>query len=158
MKKFIIVLLVAVPMTLSAAGVANKTLGAGINVGEPFGLNARYFFSPQFVGDLTLGYGFVAERSYVLVPSALFYLRDIFTLDTDTISLVPYLGFGFKFGVDTFGIGNDFIAAMRVPFGFAIVMMDGKFEVSGEYGSGFRFTPNAGYDYTGGLGLRFYFM
>ena len=162
MKKFAVALVLCVitltPLVSSARGVENKKFGVGVNVGEPFGVNSRYFFTDQFVGDLTVGFGYVGERSFVVQPTGLFYLRHILTLDDDNFSLVPYFGLGFKTGVDTWTPSNQFIAAMRVPLGVAFVVKEVVFEITGEYATGFRFNPNAGYDYTGGIGLRFYFM
>lgn len=156
-SKMIVALALLLSTPLFADGVPNKTFGLGLYAGEPFGLSSRYYLNPNMAIDTTLGFGFVGERSFVATPSFLLTGRDILTLDQPNFSLVPYLGMGMKFGVDTLGFGNRAIVAMRMPFGASFVLADGLWEVNLEWSHGVRFTTFTGYDWGWGIGVRYYF-
>lgn len=158
MKKIIVaIFLLVLPATAFSLGAENKRLGVGLNLGEPIGYNARFFFFDQLAADLTIGYGF-AEQAFIIQPSALFYLRRILDYNGKEFSLVPYFGAGLKTGVDISGRNDgQGIAAMRFPVGAAFVLKEGVFEASVEFAPGVEFTPDSGFDGTGGIGLRYYF-
>lgn len=144
--------------TAAAHGSKNKRLGAGVNLGEPLGLNARLYLFDQFTLDLTTGYGF-GEEGYIIQPSFLVTLRDILDYDGSDYSIVPYFGAGFKTGVDLAGANDgDGIAAIRFPVGANLVMREGAFEVSLEFSPGVEFSPKTEFDPTGGIGLRYFFF
>lgn len=159
MKKiFILILLGLFPSLALALGAEHKRLGLGVNLGEPIGYNARFFFLDQLAADLTIGYGF-AEEAFIIQPSALFHLRRILDYDGKDYSLVPYFGAGLKTGVDLSGANDgEGVAAMRFPVGASFVLKDGSFEVSVEFAPGVEFSPGTGFDGTGGVGLRYYFF
>ncbi len=160
MKKIMLAFFVAtllLPATTFSRGAESKRLGVGLNLGEPIGYNARFFFFDQLAADLTVGYGF-GEKAFIIQPSALFYLRRILDYDGDQFSLVPYFGAGLKTGVDVSGANDgEGVVAMRFPVGASFVLKDGVFEISVEFGPGVEFTPASGFDGTGGIGLRYYF-
>lgn len=161
MKKQLITLFLFVtllPQAAFALGAEHKRLGLGLNLGEPIGYNARFFFFDQLAADLTIGYGF-AEEAFIIQPSALFYLRRILDYNGSNWSLVPYFGAGLKTGVDVSGRNDgEGIAAMRFPLGAAFVLKEGRFEISLEFAPGVEFAPDTGFDGTGGIGLRWFFF
>ncbi|GEM_PF-4069488 len=135
----------------------NRKLGLGINIGEPIGLDGRYYFADQFSADLIVGYGF-GEQSFIIQPSILFNLRGILDYNGHDYSVIPYFGVGVKTGVDLAGPHkNSGIAAMRFPVGVNWVLKRGEFEISAEFAPGVEFAPETEFDATGGLGLRYYF-
>lgn len=152
------VLIVLLPFGVMARGVENKTLGVGVNLGEPIGLSARLHFFDQLALDLVTGYGF-DEKAFIIQPSLLFYLRGILDYNGRNYSLIPYFGAGFKTGVVTSGRHDgDGVAAMRFPIGASIVLKEGTFEISAEFAPGVEFNPKDDFDATGGIGLRYYFF
>ena len=161
MRKTILLTFLIITLTSPAAlarGSANKTLGLGVNLGEPIGYSARFFFLDQFSADLIVGYGF-AEESFAIQPSLLFHLRDILDYDDEKFSLVPYFGAGLKTGIDMAGRRDgQGIAALRFPVGASFFLENGAFEISLEFAPGVEFTPTTGFDGTGGIGLRYYFF
>lgn len=136
----------------------NRKLGLGVNIGEPIGLNARYYFVDKFSADLIVGYGF-GEQGFIIQPSILFNLRDILDYNGYDYSVIPYFGVGVKTGVDLAGAHKDSgIAAMRFPIGVNWVLKRGEFEISAEFAPGVEFAPETEFDATGGLGLRYFFF
>ena len=149
-----------IPCLAQAAGAGsdNKKLGLGINLGEPLGANARFFFLDRFAADLTVGYGF-GEQGFVIQPSLLFHLRRILDYNGSNFSIVPCFGAGLKTGVDLAGANDgDGIVAARFPIGAACFLKNGTFEISLEFAPGIEFSPQTKFDPTGGIGLRYYFF
>lgn len=137
-----------------ARGSDNKKFGLGVNLGEPIGMDARYYFLKNFSGDLIIGYGF-EEHAFIIQPSVLVNFRDVLDYDGADFSMVPYFGAGFKTGVTR---NNRGVAAMRFPVGATWVIKDGTFEISAEFAFGVEFNPDNEFDATGGIGLRYYFF
>ncbi len=133
-----------------------KKFGLGINLGEPMGLNARYFLLKQLAVDLNFGYGF-GEEGLIIQPSALFYLRDIIDYKDKDFTFTPYFGLGLKTGISFAGPNAEGIAAMRFPIGGSWMVKD-IFEITAEFAPGVEFTPETGFNPTGSIGLRYYFF
>ena len=131
----------------------SRKFGVGVNLGEPLGANARYYFFEHLSGDLTVGYGF-EEHAFIVQPSVLFHLKNILDYNGRDFSVVPYFGGGFKTGIARGGQG---VAAVRFPVGASWILSDGEFEISVEFAPGIEFNPENEFDATGGVGLRYYF-
>ncbi|MBI2082248.1 MAG: hypothetical protein HYT76_01640 [Deltaproteobacteria bacterium] len=159
MKKFFFVLIATslfLPVSLRAGSLDYKTLGVGLEIGEPIGLNGRYFFTDQIAFDLTVGYAPI-DGIIEFTPSALVYLRRIFEMDGSGFTLIPYFGGGMRTGPGVARLHDgEWFGAFRIPIGAAVVIGDGTFEITAEMGHGFEFTPHTVYDVTGTLGLRYY--
>lgn len=151
---FVALLLSLLGSTAHARGADNKRWGVGVNLGEPIGLDSRFYFFKQLFGDLIVGYGF-DEEAFIVQPSLDFALRDILDYDGKDFSIVPYFGAGFKTGVAKGGTG---VAALRFPVGVTAVLKNGLFEISAEFAPGAEFSPRTEFDATGGVGLRYYFF
>ncbi|GEM_PF-417799 len=141
-------------ISAEARGSDNKKFGLGVNLGEPIGMDARYYFLKNFSADLIVGYGF-DEHAFIIQPSVLVNFRDVLDYDGQDFSVVPYFGVGLKTGVTRSSQG---VAAMRFPLGATWVIKDGTFEISAEFAPGVEFNPVNEFDATGGLGLRYYFF
>lgn len=144
------------PVSLQAGSLDYKTLGVGPVIGEPIGVNGRYFFNDQIAFDMTVGYA-AADGFVEFAPAALIYLRRILELDGRNFTIVPYYGGGFRTGP---GVARrhdgEWFGAFRIPIGVSLVIADGTFEITGEIGNGFEFAPHSEYDLTGNIGLRYY--
>lgn len=148
----------AILLILPVLSGAKERLGLGVNLGEPLGFNARFQFTEQFLGDLILGYGF-EEEAFIAQPSLLFALRHILDYDDEDITIVPYFGAGFKTGIVVSGSHDgEGVAALRFPVGSSFIIKEGSFEASIELAPGIELNPNNDFDFTGGLGLRYYFF
>ncbi|MBI4212509.1 MAG: hypothetical protein HY540_07725 [Deltaproteobacteria bacterium] len=153
-------LMVCVVSSATAAnlGAKNKRFGLGVNIGEPLGLNARYYFIDRLSFDFVTGYGF-GEEGYILQPSLLVNLRRLIDYDGKDWSFVPYFGAGVKTGVDVGGRNKDRgIFAMRFPIGANFILKKGLLEISAEFAPGAEFKPDTEFDPTGGIGIRYYFF
>ncbi len=157
MRIILVIILTLVPSLGFALGAENKRLGAGLNLGEPIGYNARLYLLDQLAADLVVGYGF-DEEALIIQPSLLVPLRRIIDYDGENFSIVPYFGTGLKTGVDVAGRNDgEGVAALRFPVGFSVILKEGLFEISGEFAPGVEFSPDTAFDPTGGIGLRYYF-
>ncbi len=140
-----------------ADGVAPRKFGLGLSLGEPLGVNARYYFADRFSGDLTVGYGF-GEESFVIMPNALFHFRDMLEIKGDSFSVVPYMGVGLKTGVDIAGANDgDFVFAAKLPLGATLILEDGQIEIAAEFSPGIEFSPDTEFDPTGAIIVRYFF-
>lgn len=158
MKKSLFVFLVGLlaPIAAAAGNLDYKTTGVGVVIGEPIGLNGRYFFTDQVAFDMTVGYAPI-DGIIEFTPGALVYLRRIFELDGSGFTLVPYFGGGLRTGAGIAELHDgNFFGAFRIPVGAAVIIGDGTFELTAEIGQGFEFTPHTAYDFTGTVGIRYY--
>lgn len=159
-KKTLVLLLIIflTSSSLFALGAEHKKLGTGVSIGEPIGYSSRFFLMDQLSLDLVFGYGF-AEEALVIMPTVSFHLRRILDYDGEKFSLVPYFGGGLKTGIDLGGRNDgEGLVGMRFPLGASLVVADGAFEIGAELAPGAEFSPDSGFDLTGGISLRYYFF
>jgi hypothetical protein len=125
--------------------------GVGIVLGEPTGLTIRSGNFPV----IGLGWSLASGKSNRIDATV-----DMWLINDHFIEMLDwYLGVGAKIGIKT-NQGNDnsdvFALGVRVPIG--IQWWPAKdWELFLEVAPGIALLPSFGFDYAGGIGLRYYF-
>ena len=151
---------------------SDKTFGLGVEIGEPTGLNGKYFFSEK--GALDFGIGWIYRHYYygdgVNLYVDLLY-HPVSLVSASAFELPFYIGGGLRYwnfdychmGVCDYD-GSAF--GIRIPFGISFVFNDVPLDiflqivpvidfVSGDYYDRFHDRTHVGID--GSVGLRFWF-
>jgi len=154
---------------------ANKTFGLGLELGEPTGLNGKYFFGPRTALDF--GLGWIYQHYYYgdglnVYADILFHPTSL--VSAEAFELPFYVGGGLRFwnfdycepvpGPDVCYRGSTF--GLRIPFGIAFdfnnVPLDIFLQlvpvidfVNGDYYDRYRDRSHVGIDFS--LGFRFWF-
>ncbi len=151
---------------------ANKTFGAGLELGAPSGLNGKYFVRPT--GALDFGIG-VIYRHYYYDDGVHLYLdylwHPVSLASTQSLEIPFYVGIGARFWNFDYCDRNDICDygsafGFRVPIGIALdfnnAPLDIFFQVvptldflSGDYYNRYRDRNHFGFD--GSIGIRFWF-
>ena len=155
---------------------ANKTFGLGIELGEPDGLNGKYFVSPT--GALDFGVGYIYDHYYYGDGFHLYgdYLWHPTSLaSTPSFELPFYVGVGLRFwdfhycvttgGTTVCDYGGSAVG-VRVPFGIAFDFNNAPLDIflqlvpTLDFLSGDYYTRNGDREHfgiDGSVGLRFWF-
>lgn len=142
--------------TPSPYGPQGKRFGGGLHFGEPMGFTLKGYPSKQFAVDFIAAWSFV-EDSFTMISDLTYEFFDI-PEDVDGFTLPFYAGIGGKLAFDRGGKDRKkTLGAVRIPFGFALQLIDYPIEIFFELGPGMQFAPKTEFDMTGGVGARFYF-
>ncbi|HEX5058883.1 MAG TPA: hypothetical protein VFV99_05955 [Kofleriaceae bacterium] len=153
---------------------ANKTFGIGLELGEPTGINGKYFFGPKIALDFGLGY--IYRHYYYRRGEGLHVYGDVLfhpvsLVHADAFELPLYIGGGLRFWDFDYCIGNDCAHSgsaigIRVPIGISFdfnnVPLDFFLQVvpvidfiRGDYYDQYGDREHFGADFS--LGIRFWF-
>ena len=130
--------------------------GLGVILGEPTGLTMKGYVSPVVALDLIASWSFV-DDAITIIGDVTWDVTDV-AIQSTTFSMPFYLGAGIKVGFVRGGKnkGKEIVGA-RVPVGLAMQFTRIPLEAFVEVAPGMEFTPATEFDFTGGLGARFYF-
>ncbi|HUU01278.1 MAG TPA: DUF3996 domain-containing protein [Myxococcota bacterium] len=146
-----------------AQGPDGKAFGLGLSLGEPAGVNAKYWFDHKNAVDMAVGYGFYPSHGVAFFADYLYNVFTIIRAGKTPFDLLFYMGAGVKLGVwryrqkdeDTTGVG----LGVRVPFGVTMVFARAPFDIFLEITPSMAFiAPDPFYfDLDACIGGRFYF-
>jgi len=139
-------------------GPQEKRFGAGIIVGEPTGLALKGYVTPEFAIDGIVSWSFV-DDALTLIGDLTYEFFDIPTSDLK-FTLPFYAGGGVKIGFDRRGKKSKrkTIVGIRIPVGVAMHFSTYPIEIFVELAPGIEVAPKSAFDFTGGIGARFYFF
>lgn len=146
------------------ASVQGRTLGLGIAVGDPSGVNLKKFLTNDTAFDLHLGFGgsWAWGRRLRLHGDYLWHLPVHYGSD---IWLDFYYGIGAKVGLyerrrraDRRREYTGLTLGGRIPLGLSLVIGEAPLDIFLELAPGVRFYDGGGGGFVDGLlGVRFYF-
>lgn len=140
--------------TLSPAKAEEKSFGLGLIIGEPTGLSANYFLTPDNSIDLAFAWNVSGNNDTVLHADYLWYKHGFFQAGKAQMPL--YFGVG---GRMVFRDNNSDKFGVRVPVGLTYRFADPKFlELFGEVAPVLDLAPSMKLDLNVGIGVRFYFL
>ncbi|HOG34043.1 MAG TPA: hypothetical protein PLU28_02885 [Petrotogaceae bacterium] len=137
--------LVAVLSLLFCVGFSK--MGAGLYLGNPFGLYGRYFLNSSSFVDARISYSgsLAVAADYLLYePSLVKFEKFVFPL---------HYGAGATVGF----FGSSILLGARVPVGLNYAFMDGKLDVALEAALDIRVIPSFNLGATGGVSVVYYF-
>lgn len=161
MRKHALVLLLAglaqagLVLTLPAAdleGRGNKGFGAGLMLGEPTSLNAKYWIDEHSAVDGAVGWAFEGDNNLEVHADYLYHFLDVIKVPEGQLPI--YAGGGLRYKVrddrdDKFGI--------RAVAGLDYIFQNAPVDVFFEAGPIFNVTPDFDVDVTVAVGARFWF-
>ena len=151
--------------------VANKTFGLGLELGEPDGLNGKYFVRPSQAIDF--GVGYIYDHYYYGDGLHLYadYLWHFSIASTPSFELPFYVGAGLRFWQFDYCVQNvcDYSGSsvgIRVPLGISFDFNNSPLDifvqvvptldfVGGDYYNRYGHREHFGMD--GSVGIRFWF-
>lgn len=153
-KLFVLILL-----TLSI-GILFAQFSAGIILGEPSGVSAKYQFSKNLAIDVGAAYSFLWGISGIHLSADVVYLEQtLFRISDQVIPI--YAGAGFRyFGLSFFGFTEGYTVGVRIPLGilYPFQLNDTvRLEVFGEVVPTFELIPDVSFKVSFGLGIRYVF-
>lgn len=129
--------------------------GVGGFIGDPIGINAKYWFSDNPMGiQGFLGYDF-SESALALFTDGLYHFKDVtdMTFPWDSGKLNLYGGLGIKISFPS----SKTRVVIRIPLGINGIYSGQDWDFFAELVPGIRVSPTSGGNVDAGLGLRYYF-
>ena len=130
----------------------DRRFGAGLIVGEPTGVNLKYFLTDKAAIDGAIGWGFHHETDLHLHSDFLWHMHDIASVPEGQLSL--YFGAGLRLKLRD--NGEDRVG-LRVPVGVSYLLENVPVDVFLEVAPILDFTPSTRGGFTAGIGARFWF-
>lgn len=143
-------LLIAVIFLLSIPARANTT-GLGISIGNPIGLNGKYWLDDDKAVDAGAGFSFGKHTDFSLHSDFLLHNKGAFFIN-DVNPLDLYYGIGGRME-----FADDIEVGIRVPVGVAYVAEGGSSDIFAEIAPIFDIVSKTGIELHWLFGARYYF-
>ncbi|MEQ8280049.1 MAG: hypothetical protein RMA76_01925 [Deltaproteobacteria bacterium] len=137
----------------TVGGMKNGPFGAGLILGEPTALSAKYLFAPHSGVQAHVGYGVGRRGRFILIGDYVFHVRNVLPRLDRVGILVPTVGVGGRLGI----VGDDAIIGVRFPIGIGLWLSPVPIEIFLEVAPGIGLLPSTDFLIDGGLGARWYF-
>ncbi len=134
-------------------GMKNGPFGAGVILGEPTALSAKYLFAPHSGVQLHVGYGIGRRGRLIVIGDYVFHLRNVIAPIQRVGLLVPTVGVGGRLGIRD----DDAVLGIRFPLGIGLWLSEVPIEIFIEVAPGIGLLPGTDVLIDGGLGGRWYF-
>ncbi len=144
-------LFVVSPVSARLVGESGD-FGAGVVLGSPTGLTAKYWLGGHRAIDGTLAWKFGHEDQLEIAADHLWH----HTFPNSSASVRGWLPFYFGLGVRVLA-GDDAEAGVRIPLGLSYMVQDAPVEFFAEIVPVVEFAPDTDADIDGGIGVRYYF-
>lgn len=128
-----------------------RPLGAGVMLGEPTGVNAKYWLNEMSAIDLGLAWAFSGDDSFHLHADYLLHDRNLVTINGEPF--IFYFGIGPRFKFET----HDTLFGARIPVGLSYQFAEQPIDMSFELAPILDLAPDTDLALNVGLGARYYF-
>ena len=149
-KSTILGLVVLLCVFTHAASAQSGRFGLGVMLGEPTGLSAKLWLGESSAVDAGGAWSFVNNPSVTIHADYLFHFFNLIAVREGRLPL--YLGIG-----GAVSISNDPDFGARIPIGLSYLFASAPLDVFLEAAPIFLFYPATTFDFSGGIGIRFYF-
>lgn len=141
----------------SPYGPEGRRFGAGVIVGDPTGLTLKGYLTDRLALGAIASWSFVND-AFTAIGDVTYDILDIPT-PVSTITFPFYVGVGGKVGIrGKKDNQRKTIVGIRVPVGVAAQWTNIPVEVYVEAAPGIEVLPGTEFDFTGGIGARYYFF
>jgi hypothetical protein len=137
-------------MITYTASAQERKFGLGVVLGEPTGVSAKLWLGQTSAMDGVVAWSFANNPSVTLHADYLVHFFDVFSLKEGRLPL--YVGIG---GTISIAPESDF--GVRIPVGVTYLFDTIPLDVFLEAAPIFLFFPATTFDFSGGIGIRFYF-
>lgn len=144
------ILLMAI-LLMSAGAFAAGEMGIGAMVGNPTGLNAKYWLSETNAVDGGMAMSFGKKSNFSLHSDYLFHSEGALVFQ-DNHPLDVYYGIGGRME-----FGDDIELGVRLPVGIAHRLENNRADVFGEIAPIVDFVGRTGLEFHLAIGARYYF-
>ena len=134
----------------STASAQDGKFGLGVVLGEPTGIAAKLWLGQTSAVDGVVAWSFAKNPSVTIHADYLFHFFDVFPIEEGRLPL--YVGIG-----GTISIAPEPDIGIRIPFGATYLFDTAPLDIFLEAAPIFLFLPATTFDFSGGLGIRFYF-
>lgn len=142
----------------AAADVGSRTWELGVILGEPTGLSAKYWLSPNTAFDLGAAWSFGDDGHFHIHGDYLYHNFDIFKVDSGSLPLYFGIGGRIRFDDDDSGHENDGTrVGLRLVLGLEYLVEAYPMSVFFEIAPIVDLAPETVGSMNGGLGIRYVF-
>ena len=132
--------------------MADDQFGLGVMVGEPTGINGKYFIDRYNALDVAFGWSLSSDHDFHLHADYLYHIYSLIDFDMGETPL--FLGIGAR---AVFRDDKDNKAGFRFPLGVEHLFKSAPFDVFVEIVPIFNVAPDTELDWEGVIGARFFF-
>ena len=133
-------------------GADGKRFGAGLMLGDPFGVSLKYWLAERSAIDGGFGFSSFDGDGFEIHADYLYHIPDIIPMDQGTFLL--YFGGGPRFKTRN---NRDDQFGLRTIVGLDYVFEDHPVDTFIELGPVFDFTPDFEVRFTAAVGARYWF-
>ncbi len=145
-------LLTVIQSTTARAEHTEGPFGIGIIIGEPTGIDAKFFLSGTNAIEGAVAWSVSGKNNLHLQAEYLYHRYDLIKVEKGQLPL--FFGVG---GRVIFREDADDIIGVRIPVGLVYEFENAPFDVFGEIVPIMDLTPDTDFDLEGAIGARFYF-
>jgi hypothetical protein len=127
--------------------------GLGIMLGEPTGLSAKYWLNDTLAIDGAAGWSFYEDSEFYLHSDLLVHKFDLIPVPKGKLPFYVGGGAFVRFRDEH----HDNEAGVRVPVGLEYLFENAPVDIFVEFAPGIELTPTTRADFSGGIGIRFWF-
>lgn len=129
-----------------------ERFGLGVMLGEPTGMNAKYFIDKNHGLDAAFGWSLGGDNDFHLHGDYLYHIYSLFHVED--AELPVYLGLGGRLLLRD---DRDNKAGVRFPLGLDYIFTGAPFDIFAEVVPILDLAPDTDFDLEGAIGARFYF-
>lgn len=142
--------IIAICIIISPAFAQDGKFGLGVVLGEPTGISAKLWLGETSAIDGVVAWSFINNSSITIHADYLLHFLDVFSLEEKRIPL--YVGIG-----GTISLATETAFGVRIPFGATYFFDSVPLDIFLEVAPIFLFLPATTFDFSGGIGVRYYF-
>lgn len=149
-----VALVALVTAVLSAAAAAQEVgpFGLGIIVGEPTGINAKYYLNRVNAIQGSAAWSLEADNDFQIEGDYLFHRYDWIKVENGELPV--YFGIG---GEVAFRENRDNLVGIRFPIGLDYIFAGAPLDVFAQIVPIFQVAPATDLEFGAALGVRFFF-
>ena len=155
MKKVVsvmVLLAVAAILAQPADAKPRGDFGLGIIVGEPTGIDMKWFLGDVNAIEGAVAWSFSGDSAVHIQADYLFHFYEWITVSKGLLPV--FFGIGGRFAIRE---NKDDSLGIRVPVGLDYEFAGGVFDVFGELVPVLELTPDTDFELEGAIGARFWF-
>jgi hypothetical protein len=147
-----VALLITLAFTATAIAQVERPFGIGIIVGEPTGINAKYFISRANAIQGSMAWSVEGNNDIQIMGEYLFHRYDWIKVSRGELPV--YFGIG---GLISFREATDNIIGVEFPVGLDYLFDGAPFDVFGQIVPILELAPATEFNLNAAIGARFYF-
>lgn len=152
MKKILLIVTLVLAAAASPSDSSPGQFGLGTIIGEPTGIDAKYFLDSTNALEAAVGWSLSGNSELHIQVDYLFHRYDLIKVEEGQLPLFFGVGGRIKFREN-----QDDQLGIRIPVGLAYEFAGGPFDAFVEIVPILELIPDTDFDLEGAIGGRFYF-